>query len=91
MIKDAPIVILDEPVTGLDTRSAALVRQALGRLMEGRTVILISHHLDTLQDLDRIVVMQSGRVVEEGTHAALLARGGLYQTLQRYQSQEVKP
>jgi ABC-type multidrug transport system fused ATPase/permease subunit len=88
MIKDAPIVILDEPSTGLDSRSSHLVGEALRRLMEGKTVILISHHLLSVEDVDRIIVIEGGRIVEEGTHDALLSRGGLYQLLQRFQSRE---
>ena len=83
IIRDAPIVILDEPTTGLDNRSAELVTAALDRLMRGRTVILISHHLQTIREVDRIVVLEGGRIVEEGTHASLLSRGGVYETLQR--------
>ncbi len=73
MIRDAPIVLLDEPTVGLDGRSSALVMQALDRLMEGRTVIIISHHhLQGLQT-DRVVVVDDGRIVENGTRAPLLA------------------
>ena len=86
-----PIVILDEPSVGLDSRSSHLVGQALRRLMEGKTVILISHHLLSVEDVDRIIVIEGGRVVEEGTHDALLSRGGLYQALQRFQSRELLP
>ncbi|HSF33946.1 MAG TPA: ABC transporter ATP-binding protein [Candidatus Tectomicrobia bacterium] len=82
IIKDAQIVILDEPTAGLDGQSADLVIKALHRLMEGRTVISISHQLCSVQDVDRIVILEGGRLVEEGTHATLLARSALYQKLQ---------
>jgi len=91
IIRNAPIVILDEPTTGLDSRSAELVTAALDRLMAGRTVILISHHMRTIRDVDRIVVLEGGKVVEEGTHAALLSRGGVYETLQRLQEGRTPP
>jgi ABC-type multidrug transport system fused ATPase/permease subunit len=84
MIKDSPIVILDEPTSGLDRRSSALVAAALRRLMEGRTVIWISHQLGSVQDADRIVVLDGGRIVDEGTHDALLSREGLYRTLRLF-------
>jgi ABC-type multidrug transport system fused ATPase/permease subunit len=84
MIRNAPIVILDELSAGLDSRSAALVAEALRRLMEGRTALMISHQLTSIQEVDRIVVLERGRIVEEGTHAALLSRGGLYGTLQKF-------
>ncbi len=88
MIKDAPIVILDEPTTGLDTWSAAVVTAALRRLMEGRTVLLVSHDLKHARDVDRIVVMDAGRIVDRGVHAELLARNELYRTLTRFYRQE---
>jgi ABC-type multidrug transport system fused ATPase/permease subunit len=81
VIKDAPIVILDEPLAGLDSRSVDLVLRALRLLMEGRTVIMISHHLSCLRDMDRIVVLDDGRVVEEGTYQTLAARAGLFAEL----------
>jgi ABC-type multidrug transport system fused ATPase/permease subunit len=81
LIRDAPIVILDEPTTGLDAESAALVIDALERLMEGRSVIWISHQLASVEHADRIVVLDHGRVVEEGTHRSLAMAGGLYQAL----------
>jgi ABC-type multidrug transport system fused ATPase/permease subunit len=89
IIKDAPIVILDEPTTGLDGWSAAMVVEALKRLMEGRTVVLISHQLGNIRGVDRVIVVDRGRVVDEGTHSALLARNDLYQSLSRFEVQEV--
>jgi ATP-binding cassette subfamily B protein len=88
IMKDAPIVVLDEPTTGLDSESAAFVMQALRRLMEGRTVIMISHELRLARDADRIVVLKKGRIVEQGDHQALSARDGLYSHLQRLQAGE---
>lgn len=78
IIKAAPIVILDEPTTGLDGQSAALVMEALSRLMEGRTVLMISHQPQNLRHVDRVVVLEAGHIVEEGNHAALLAHHGLH-------------
>jgi ATP-binding cassette, subfamily B, bacterial len=89
IIKDAPIVILDEPTTGLDSQSSALVMQALRSLMAGRTVIMISHELRLARDADRIVVLQDGRIVEQGEHRALAAREGLYSELERLQRGEL--
>ncbi len=87
IIKDAPIVILDEPTTGLDSEAAALVVRALNRLMEGRTVITISHHFGSIEDVDRIVVLEGGRVVDQGAPAELARRDGLYARLRQLQSE----
>jgi ATP-binding cassette subfamily C protein CydCD len=81
LLKNAPVLILDEATSHLDAVSEAQVRQALGRLMEGRTTLVIAHRLSTIKDADRIVVLDSGRVVEQGTHAELLERGDLYAQL----------
>ena len=81
LLKNAPVLILDEATSHLDAVSEAHVRQALGRLMEGRTTLVIAHRLSTIKDADRIVVLDSGRVVEQGTHAELLERGDLYAQL----------
>jgi subfamily B ATP-binding cassette protein MsbA len=77
-IRDTPILILDEPTASLDAESELLVMQGLKRLMQGRTVIMISHRLDTLRDAHTIVVLHGGVVAEQGTHDGLLARNGLY-------------
>jgi ATP-binding cassette subfamily C protein CydCD len=81
LLKNAPVLILDEATSHLDAVSEAQVRQALGRLMEGRTTLVIAHRLSTIRDADRIVVLDAGRVVEQGTHAELLERGDLYARL----------
>jgi subfamily B ATP-binding cassette protein MsbA len=79
--KDAPILILDEATSQLDAESEALVARALGNLMRGRTTLVIAHRLSTVRRADRIVVLDEGRIAEEGSHAALLTRRGLYRRL----------
>jgi ATP-binding cassette subfamily B protein len=85
ILKDAPILLLDEATSALDAESETLVQAALERLKEGRTTLVIAHRLATIQNADRIVVMQDGEVVEEGSHAALVGNGGLYARLARLQ------
>ena len=91
IIRNTPILILDEPTTGLDSASEKLVIEALDRLMKGKTVITIAHHLSTVRAADVIFVIQDGRIVEQGTHDELLRRGGLYADLERLQTGEEEP
>jgi ATP-binding cassette subfamily B protein/ATP-binding cassette subfamily B multidrug efflux pump len=86
MLKDAPILILDEATSALDSEAEAAIQDNLYRLMEGKTVIAIAHRLSTIAALDRLIVLDRGRIVEEGTHDALIARGGLYAQLWKRQS-----
>jgi len=85
-LKDAPILLLDEATSALDTGSEALVQAALERLMQGRATLMIAHRLSTVMNADRIHVIEAGRIVETGTHAELVAAGGLYSRLARQQS-----
>ena len=86
MLKNAPILILDEATSALDSEIEAAIQQSLYRLMEGKTVLAIAHRLSTIAAMDRLIVMDDGRVVEEGTHQELLERGGLYSRLWVHQS-----
>ncbi|SEQ36871.1 ATP-binding cassette, subfamily B, MsbA [Mycobacterium sp. 88mf] len=88
LIRDSPILILDEPTAALDAESEHQVMSALQRLMDGRTVITIAHRLSTIRDADKIVVLEEGRVVEEGSHTELLAAGGRYAELHRIQYED---
>ncbi|MBI1763869.1 MAG: ABC transporter ATP-binding protein [Acidobacteria bacterium] len=81
LIRNSPILILDEPTSGLDASSEKLVMEALGRLMHGKTSIMIAHNLETVRKADAIYVLENGRIVEAGQHPALLARAGLYAQL----------
>jgi len=85
ILKDAPILLLDEATSALDAESEALVQRALERVMRGRTTLVIAHRLATVQQVDRILVMDKGRIVEEGRHADLVAKGGLYSRLAEMQ------
>ncbi len=85
LLRDAPILLLDEATSALDAESERLVQDALERLMESRTTLVIAHRLATVRAADRIVVMEDGRIVEQGTHAALSKAGGLYARLARLQ------
>ncbi len=84
-LKNAPILLLDEATSALDTESEAKVQEALERLMQGRTTVLIAHRLSTVRNADRIYVIEAGKVVEQGTHAALIRKGGLYSRLAKGQ------
>jgi len=86
ILKDAPILVLDEATSALDSEVEAAIQSTLYGMMEGKTVIAIAHRLSTIARLDRILVMEDGGIVEQGSHAALLARGGLYATFWNRQS-----
>src|ERR1700723_748347 len=86
MLKDAPILLLDEATSALDSEVEAAIQQSLNRLMEGKTVVAIAHRLSTIAAMDRLVVLDQGRIVEEGNHYSLLAQGGLYARLWAHQS-----
>jgi ATP-binding cassette subfamily B multidrug efflux pump len=86
LLKDAPILIMDEATSALDSEVEAAIRENLYRLMRGKTVIAIAHRLSTIAALDRLVVMDKGHIIEEGTHTSLVARNGLYAQLWAHQS-----
>lgn len=86
LLKDAPILVLDEATSALDSEVEAVIQQQLAALMQGKTVIAIAHRLSTIAELDRLVVLDKGRIVDIGTHAELIARGGLYARLWSRQS-----
>jgi len=86
MLKDAPILLLDEATSALDSEVEAAIQHSLQGLMQGKTVIAIAHRLSTIAAMDRLIVMDAGRIVEEGTHAQLLAQGGVYARLWGHQS-----
>jgi ATP-binding cassette subfamily B protein len=88
LLRDAPILLLDEATSALDAESERLVQDALARLMKGRTTIVIAHRLATVRAADRIIVLDRGRVVEQGDHAALMAEKGLYARLANLQFQD---
>jgi ATP-binding cassette subfamily B multidrug efflux pump len=86
MLKDAPILLLDEATSALDSEVEAAIQASLYKLMEGKTVVAIAHRLSTIAAMDRLVVMDGGRIVETGDHKTLLAQGGLYARLWAHQS-----
>jgi subfamily B ATP-binding cassette protein MsbA len=91
LLKNAPILILDEATSALDSESERLIQNALTRLMRNRTVVVIAHRLSTIEHADQIAVLDDGRIVERGTHATLIVRGGKYAALHRMQFREDAP
>ncbi len=86
--KNPPILILDEATSQLDTHSEMLVQQAINNLIKGRTVFVIAHRLSTIRNVDRIIVIEGGRIVEEGTHQQMIGKAGLYKSLYEIQFRE---
>jgi ATP-binding cassette subfamily B multidrug efflux pump len=86
ILKDAPILVLDEATSALDSEVELAIQEQLLDLMQGKTVIAIAHRLSTIARMDRLVVLDAGKIVEEGTHEALLRLGGHYENLWRHQS-----
>jgi ATP-binding cassette subfamily B protein len=86
MLKNAPLLVLDEATSALDSESEVLIQDALWKLMEGRTAIVIAHRLSTIQKMDRIIVLDGGKIVEQGSHKELLTLGGTYAKLWEHQS-----
>jgi ATP-binding cassette subfamily B protein len=85
ILRDAPLLLLDEATSALDAQSEKLVKAAIERLMLGRTTLVIAHRLATVLSCDRILVMEQGRIVEQGTHASLVGNSGLYARLAKLQ------
>jgi ABC-type multidrug transport system fused ATPase/permease subunit len=91
ILRNAPILLLDEATSALDSHSEQVIQEAMRDAMEGKTVIAIAHRLSTVMDMDRLIVLQRGEIVADGTHAELLHQGGLYAELWRKQSGEFNP
>jgi subfamily B ATP-binding cassette protein MsbA len=88
LLKDSPILILDEATSALDTESERIIQDALEKLMVGRTTLVIAHRLSTIEGADKIIVMHEGKIIEQGNHTDLLARGGHYAALYNMQFNE---
>ncbi len=86
MLKDAPILLLDEATSALDSEVEQAIQASLYKLMQGKTVLAIAHRLSTIAAMDRLIVLDDGKIMEEGNHQALLAKGGLYAQLWAHQS-----
>ena len=86
LLSDPKILILDEATSNLDTESEAYIQESLGHLMEGRTTFVIAHRLSTIRKADQILVIEQGRIVEQGTHDDLISRKGRYYDLYTYQA-----
>jgi subfamily B ATP-binding cassette protein MsbA len=91
LLKDSPILILDEATSALDTESERIIQDALDKLMVGRTTLVIAHRLSTIEGADKIIVMHAGKIIEQGTHADLLAKEGHYAALYNMQFSESEP
>jgi ATP-binding cassette, subfamily B, multidrug efflux pump len=86
MLKDAPILILDEATSALDSEVEAAIQQCLDKIMENKTVLAIAHRLSTIAQMDRLLILDQGRIVENGSHSELLALGGIYAKLWAHQT-----
>ena len=84
-MKNAPVILLDEATASLDPENEALIQEAISRLIDGKTVLVIAHRLRTVAGADKIIVLNSGKIAEEGTHDELMARSGLYSKLYNLQ------